>query len=61
MNAVLGRGKAVFGRAEHEGFVEDTNTPELDLEFLDPSGERASLLIEIRDADGSTLEDGRLG
>jgi hypothetical protein len=61
VDAVLGRGKAVFCGAEHEGFVEDTNTPELNLEFLDPGGERAGLLIEVGDADGSALEDGGLG
>jgi hypothetical protein len=61
VNAILGRGEAVFCGAEHEGFVKDTNTPELDLEFLDPGGERAGLLVKVRDADGSALEDGCLG
>jgi hypothetical protein len=61
VNAILGSSKAMFCGAEHEGFVEDTNTPELNLEFLDSGGERAGLLVKVRDADGSTLEDGCLG
>jgi len=61
VDAVLGRSKAVFRSAEHEGFVEDTNAPQLDFEFLDPGSERAGLLVEVRDADSSALEDRRLG
>jgi hypothetical protein len=51
----------VFCRAEHERFVEDTNAPKLDFEFLYPGSEGAGLLVEIRDADGGTLEDRCLG
>lgn len=38
VDAILCGRKAVFCRAEHERFVEDTNAPKLDLEFLYPGG-----------------------
>ena len=56
-----GSGSAVLRGAEHEGLVENTNTPQLGLEFVDAGGEVGRLVVEIGDADGGTLEDGSLG
>ncbi|SRR5258706_4815943 len=56
-----GSGSAVLCGAEHEGLVENTNTPQLGLEFIDAGGEVGRLVVEISDADGGTLEDGSLG
>jgi hypothetical protein len=56
-----GSGSAVLRSAEHEGLVENTNTPQLSLEFLDAARKVGRLVVEIGDADGGTLEDGGLG
>jgi len=53
--------RAVLRGAEHERLVENTNTPQLGLEFLDTGGEVGRLVVEVSDADGGTLEDGSLG
>lgn len=57
VDTIVRRGEAVFGRAEHERLVEDTDATELDFEFFDSAGEGASLLVEVCNANGSTLED----
>jgi hypothetical protein len=57
----VGRVEAMFRRTEHEGFVEDADASQLNLEFLYPGSERAVLLVKIGDADGGTLEDRSLG
>jgi hypothetical protein len=56
-----GSGSAVFRGAEHEGLVENTNTPQLGLEFVDAGGKVGGLVVEVGDADGGTLEDRGLG
>lgn len=56
-----GSGSAVFRGAEHESLVENTNTPQLSLEFVNTGGKIGSLVVEIGDADGGTLEDRGLG
>lgn len=62
-SSILGSsgGRAVLCGAEHEGLVENTNTPQLGLEFVDAGGEVGRLVVEIGDADGGTLEDRGLG
>jgi len=52
---------AVLRGAEHESLVENTNTPQLSLEFLDAAREVGRLVVEVGDADGGALEDGGLG
>ena len=56
-----GSGCAVLRGAEHEGLVENTNTPQLGLEFVDAAPEGGRLVVEVGDADGGTLEDRGLG
>jgi hypothetical protein len=54
-------GRTVLRGAEHEGLVENTNTPQLCLEFINAAREVCGLVVEIGDAYGGTLEDGSLG
>lgn len=56
-----GSGRTVFCSTEHEGLVENTNTPQLGLEFIDAGGEVSRLVVKVGDTDGGTLEDGGLG